>query len=214
MTHIGERGGDLVVDGENKIETYYDHYKETCELSRAAQSRRNTGFVTLCVLEAVSFLFTINPDLICGFLNEAVNKELETTIQLSNDYLQSFVWILTAYVLVRYVQNTLYIERLYPYIAMLERKIANELGEDPERSIITREGKHYSERYPLVLNIVDVFYKKFAPILFTVINIIHIFKELRAGGLILALICDITVCLAILTITASYFFTINSKTKS
>ena len=46
----------------DSLEISYDHYKETCELSRQAQSRRNKNFVILCVLEATSFLFLVEPE--------------------------------------------------------------------------------------------------------------------------------------------------------
>lgn len=46
----------------DNIELYYDYCKETCELSKQAQSRRNRFFVWLCILEALSFLFLVKPD--------------------------------------------------------------------------------------------------------------------------------------------------------
>ena len=95
------------MEKDKVLETYYDHYKETYTLSKEAQSRRNKSFATLCVLEAISFLILRNPDLICGLLNDAAKEKLEITIQVSNGILQTLIWILIAYVLVRYVQDVL-----------------------------------------------------------------------------------------------------------
>ena len=189
------------------LETYYDHYKETYSLSKEAQSRRNKNFAILCVLEAISFLMLRNPDLICGLLNDAAKEKLETTIQVSNGILQTLIWILIAYVLVRYVQDVLYVERQYKYLDKLEKKITGLLGDD----IFSREGDNYLKDYPSVLNFVDLFYKFFSPILFTVINIAHIVGEWRNVSSKLALACDTAICVAIFIITWFYFFEVHTR---
>ena len=43
-------------DRQTAINILYDHYKETYQLSRQAQKRRNKSFIILCLLEALSFL--------------------------------------------------------------------------------------------------------------------------------------------------------------
>ena len=189
------------------LETYYDHYKETYSLSKEAQSRRNKSFAILCVLEAISFLMLRNPDLICGLLNDAAKEKLETTIQVSNGILQTLIWILIAYVLVRYVQDVLYVERQYMYLDKLEKKITGLLGDD----IFSREGDNYLKDYPPVLNFVDLFYKFFSPILFTVINIAHIVGEWRNVSSKLVLACDTAICVAIFIITWFYFFEVHTR---
>ena len=189
------------------LETYYDHYKETNTLSKEAQSRRNKNFAILCVLEAISFLMLRNPDLICGLLNDAAKEKLEITIRVSNGILQTLIWILIAYVLVRYVQDVLYVERQYKYLDKLEKKITGLLGDD----IFSREGDNYLKDYPPVLNFVDLFYKFFSPILFTVINIAHIVEEWRSVSSKLALACDTAICVAIFIITWFYFFEVHTR---
>ena len=193
------------------LETYYDHYKETNSLSKTAQSRRNKSFVYLCILEAISFLMIRNPDFICGLLNEAAAKKLETTIQISTDILQTLIWILIAYVLVRYVQNVLYVERQYLYLDGLEKRIAKQLGKKANDSLFSREGDNYLKDYPVVLNFIDLFYKVVAPILFGVINVVHIVQEWNNVGTRLGLICDTVICITILIITWFYFFAIHKK---
>lgn len=46
-----------------------------------------------------------NSELICGILSDAAAKKLETTIQVSSSIIQTLVWVIIAYVLVRYVQD-------------------------------------------------------------------------------------------------------------
>ena len=189
------------------LETYYDHYKETCTLNKEAQSRRNKNFAILSVLEAISFLMLRNPDLICQLLNDAAKVKFETTIQVSNGILQTLIWILIAYVLVRYVQDVLYIERQYKYLDKLEKKITGLLEDD----IFSREGNNYLKDYPPVLNFADLFYKFFSPVLFIVINIAHINEEWRSVGSKLALACDTAICLTIFIITWFYFFEVHTS---
>lgn len=196
---------------KEKLDTYYDHYKDTYELSKTAQSRRNRSFVFLCILEAISFMLIKNPDLISGLLNDVAREKLESVIQFSNTVLQTLVWILIAYVLVRYVQDVLYVERQYGYLNTLEKKISRLLGENEEQNIFSREGDHYLDNYPIVLNFIDLFYKFFSPILFTVINIAHIVHEWNSWESCAALIADTAICVVIFIITWFYFFEIHSK---
>ena len=53
----------------------------------------------------MSILLCIDPDLVIGFFNQAIKKELETTIIISNGIFQTLIWILIAYILVRYIQD-------------------------------------------------------------------------------------------------------------
>lgn len=191
--------------------TYYDHYKDTISESKKAQARRNRNFVCLCVLEAISGMMIYNPNLICGLLNDAASKELETTIHVSNSIVQTLVWVIIAYVLVRYVQNVLYIERQYRYIDDLEKKLSEWMGEKKEYNQFCRESEHYISDYPIVLNLIDLFYKMFCPILFTIINIVHIVSEYQKGESGISIVCDTAVCAVICIITWFYFFEIHSK---
>ena len=194
-----------------KLDTYYDHYKESNSLRLTAQERRNKSFVYLCVLETISFLLVKNPDFICALLNDVVKKELETTILFSNCVLQTLIWVLIAYVLVRYVQDVLYIERQYRYLNTLEKEISRLLEESENKNIFSREGDHYIKSYPMVLNFIDIFYKFLAPIFFTVINVIRIKQEWNCSEISAVQLADTVICVAILVITWFYFFEIHCK---
>ena len=194
----------------NKLDVYYNHYRDTDTISKTAQLHRNKSFVLLCFLEAISFLLIINPNLICSLLNDVARKELESTVQFSNAVLQTLVWILIVYVLVRYVQDVLFIERQYRYLGILEKKISDLLGEGMD-NLFSREGDRYLDNYPIVLNLIDLFYKFFSPILFTVLNTAHIIKEWEYCMSIAALVVDIAIYIVIFIITWFYFFEIHSK---
>ena len=127
---------------------------------------------------------------------------------LSNAVLQTLVWILIAYVLIRYVQDVVYVERQYPYLNSLEKRIAGMMGSD---GLFSREGEHYLRGYPIVLNLIDLFYKTFCPILFTGINIVHIVEEWRGRPGALPTFVDASICLAIVVITGFYCFEVHPK---
>lgn len=192
---------------DKSTDILYDHYKETYALSKEAQGRRNKNFVILCVLEALLFLTLISPDQAFAVLISGINAELDTTLQLTNTVMQTLLWLLIAYVTVRYVQDTLYVERQYGYLVKLEKTI-RDAGIKP----FDREGDHYMHEYPIVLDFIDLFYKMLMPILFMAINIVRIVRErVSLEQVTIAFICDLIICLAISIITWFYFFKIHSK---
>lgn len=155
------------------LEMLYDHYKETFSLSKEAQARRNKSFIVLCILEAFSFLLLIRPEKAFELILEGIHKELNMTLQLSNTIIQTLLWLLIVYVMIRYIQDVLYVERQYIYLDSLEKEISN-LG---SVNIFAREGVNYQKDYPMVLNFIDLFYKMLMPIFFALINVVRIYKE-------------------------------------
>lgn len=199
------RKEDTLLD---KLELYYDYYKETCSLSKEAQSRRNRNYVILCVLEAILFLFSIKPETTLEILSTGVNAQFNAALVIGKGILQTLLWILIAYVMIRYCQDTLYIERQYVCIDGIEKTISKLM----ENSPFNREGEGYLKNYPMVLNFIDLFYKMFSPILFLIINTVHIFSEWKSVDVLtLALICDTAIFVEILIVTWFYFFEVHSK---
>ena len=190
------------------LEILYDHYKETFSLSKEAQSRRNKSFVVLCILEAFSFLLLIRPEKAFELILEGINKELDMTLQLSNTIIQTLLWLLIVYIMIRYIQDMLYIERQYIYLDSLEKEISN-LG---SVNIFAREGANYQKDYPMVLNFIDLFYKMLMPIFFALINVVRIYKEwVLSDKITIAIICDTVLFLSIFIIDWFYFFEIHAK---
>ncbi len=190
------------------LEMLYDHYKETFSLSKQAQARRNKSFIVLCALEAFLFFLLIRPEKAFKLILEGINKELDMTLQLSNTIIQTLLWLLIAYVMIRYIQDVLYIERQYIYLDSLEKEISNLSSID----IFMREGTNYQKDYPMVLNFIDLFYKMLMPIFFVLINTVRIYKEwILLDKITIALICDTALFVSILIIDWFYFFEIHSK---
>lgn len=191
----------------DKLDLYYDYYKDTYDLSKQAQKSRNKMFVWLCILEALSFFLLVKPDKAIEMFTVGINTHFETDLVFGNVVLQTLLWVLIAYITVRYCQSMLYVERQYLYLKQLEKEISRESNS----TLFNREGQEYVRDYPIVLNLIDLFYKMFCPILFMVINTVRIIKEWNSTSLTLALICDTVVFFVVFIITWFYFFEIHSK---
>lgn len=95
------------------------------------------------------------------------------TLQMSNAIMQTLLWILIVYVLIRYTQDMLYVERQYIYLDELEKEISNLALIDVFKS----ESDNYQKNYSMVLNFIDLFYKMLMSVFFTIINTVRIYKE-------------------------------------
>lgn len=188
-------------------EIIYDHYKETDELRRNAQGKRDKSFVCVCILEAFSFFLLIKPEEALTIFLDGINSQWETSISLGLGVLQTLLWILVIYVTIQYIQSVLYVERSYRYQSKLEKELSQEI-----RKVINREGDNYTENCPMVINFIDLFYKMFCPILFLVINSVHIYKEwIHTPKVDFRLVCDTALYTALFVILWFYFFEIHAK---
>ena len=107
------------------------------------------------------------------------------------------------------IQDTVYVERQYGYLGSLEKRISALLGQD---NFFKREGENYLDNYPAVLNLIDLFYKTFIPILFTGINTIRIIMEWNSDNALLCSAVDSVVYVLVCILTIAYYFHIHKKT--
>lgn len=131
----------------------YDHYKDSCAKRESAQTDRNKFFLASLVCAAGLAIFVVLPDLIVQAILSWLQVEVMADVNTLISILQSLNWAVLAYVLIRYVQASIQVERAYIYESQLE----DELG-------ITREGSSYLKDYPSVLDFIDFFYKKLYPL--------------------------------------------------
>lgn len=157
----------------NGIEILYDHYKESNLLSQNAQKQRNKLFKYLCLAILFNLIFLIYPDEIIDILNQFLNNNYSITISIAYIIIQSSCWILITYLLTQYLHKNIYIERQYSYLKSLEEEIGNEL----KTKVFNRESDNYLNNYPLILNVLDFFYKWFLPIAIILINGIKLYYE-------------------------------------
>lgn len=191
----------------DSFEFIYAHYENTCSLVRDAKDNRNKGYIMLCVFAALLFLIPNHPTEISQAISSFIYSKIEVAFDIGITAVRCLVWILTLYTLIRYVQNSLYVERQYAYLGKLEDKMSDYIG----KNIIDREGKNYSKDYPLVLNAVDKFYKWFSPTLLIIISGYCIFTEWCGQPICFSLICNTIVALAIIAFTVLYIIAVNSN---
>lgn len=188
------------------IEILYDHYKDTYALSKVAQERRNKSFVCLCILETVAYLWAVDPQKMIVALQSY--EILSGFVNLGHEIIQTFLWMMIVYVLIRYVQDMIYVERQYGYLTKLEIKISSIVADE----MFSRESSNYLKEYPKILNLIDLFYKMVMPVLFLLINFVHIIMEWQYDQRnMLSVLCDSFIFTAIFIITWFYFFWIHSK---
>ena len=191
------------------LEILYDHYKETFELSKGEQEKRNKCFVIVCLIEALSFLMFIQPDTASDILLSIINSNTENPLLMGSSILQTLLWILVLYTLIRYCQHNTYIERQYSYIERLESEISNQFNDFK----FDRESGNYLNDYPFFLDLIHIFYTWFAPILFLVINTVRITKEWQIRKCCLSVICDSIIFIAIVIVTLAYMVAIHPRLK-
>lgn len=189
---------------EKKFEILYDHYKETNQLRLEAQKQRNEFFIICCVLEAFSFLFVVRTVMSMSVFQNIIKESFGIETAIGNNLVQTVLWILIAYFLIRYIQNTLFIERQYGYQDQLEKK----LNEASKNNLFSREGEEYLKNYPNSLNLIDVFYKCISPCLLFIINIYRIITECKVFGW--NTFIDLIICISIEVILWAFFFDIHA----
>ena len=147
--------------------------------------------------------------MVIELFNKGIKSYLEITLPFEIHILQTLLWVLVIYVLIRYIQDVLYIERQYGYLEKLEKEIDCILG---KRKIFCREGLAYRDEYPMVLNIITLFYKTMMPLLFTGINTVRIIIEWRTAKVVtISLVCDTILYTAIFVIIWFFFFEMHPK---
>ncbi len=196
------------MDNDKFLDKLCDHYKDTFEISKAVKERRDKCFIILCLLESASFLLVIDPQFIVKLFTDVLNKKNEIIMMIGCNVLQTTFWFFIAYVLIQYIQAVFNIERNYTYLHKLEQKIV-ELSD--RNAIFNREGEHYVSDYPIVLNLIDLFYKMLCPLYFTAINVSHIIYEWKVGDYYLNILSDTMLCIIIFVLTWFYFFEIHNK---
>lgn len=157
----------------NKIEILYDHYKESNVLSQNAQKERNKLFKYLCFVILINLIFLFYPGEIVTGVNQFLNKTYSIDTSITYTIIQSFCWLLIVYLLIQYLHKNIYIERQYIYLEKLENEIGNEL----KSKIFNRESVSYLDNYPLILEVLDFFYKWILPITIVLINGIKLYYE-------------------------------------
>ena len=181
----------------DKTELLYDHYKEAVKGSADMQAKRNALFVYVCIFELLNFLMLLFPQVIDSALSAFLLEVYKVSLSELLSLLPTGIWLITAYVLVRYFQTTIYVERQYPYIEAIEAEIAKET----QLICFDRESKAYLSNYPKVLDMIHVFYTWMIPVLLQMVNTVKIFLEWRSMQSLAVVCLDTAIYMFLLVLT-------------
>ena len=150
---------------------YYDHYKDSFALQQSYLSERNKLTVAMLVLLVLIAGFIYDP----AMLNEKVNTYVATKVEglaFELKYLNTGVIFLFLWVMTRYYQVVLQIEKMYLYLSDCEDK----LSEDNEY-LVNREGAYYLKSYPWLKDVANACYVVFLPLAIIIVAVFKIVNE-------------------------------------
>jgi ABC-type multidrug transport system fused ATPase/permease subunit len=101
-------------------ETIYDHYKETCQLTKDAERARGRYLLFLVVVIAVLFLQIFQPEVVLSTIDKVLIASIGTPLTFSIYIIQVLIWFVLFGALLNYFQKCGYIERQYKYIHELD----------------------------------------------------------------------------------------------
>ena len=150
-----------------KEEMYYDHYKDTFTEQKGYLTRRNRLTIYLFALLLLFGFLLDNPQQIETLVNKLIDSKVKD-VKFSFDCINLLFEIVFLWVVVSYYQINFTVERTYKYIHSLEEKLVSQ-GYN-----IEREGKHYKEYHPILLDIVHWFYILALPVMVITMSVIKI----------------------------------------
>lgn len=159
----------------NSEEKYYDHYKDTWSLQQSYLSERNKLTASLLILLVLVAGFMYEP----ANFPEKVNTYLDSRVKgLSFDmkYLNTGFIFLLLWVMTRYYQAVIKIERMYHYLKDCETTLSAD-----KKYIINREGVYYSKSKAWLISVLNFCYVVLLPVAIIIIAIIKIINECKCG---------------------------------
>ena len=180
----------------------YDHYKETCATMKKSNSERNRLLITLMIVVAALFLFTVSPDNLLNALKDWLKDAHSISIDMEYSIVQSLLWIVLLYFTIRYYQINTSIERQYNYIHKLEDMISSRICVS-----FDREGKSYLTSYPKLLDFISFLYRAVIPMLYLAVVLFKIGNEIYLYEVSFPLVidCILALCCTVLTVLYLYF---------
>lgn len=140
---------------DDQIKVLHEHYKDTFTLMRDREKERDILFLVVIVILGLLFLEVGYPTELREALGEPSTTGIKVKLAaLPWPALVSATWTIFLALLLRYSQACVQVERQYPYLHDLEKRLGTLYGDDgTEDAVFTafsREGDAYASAYPLV----------------------------------------------------------------
>lgn len=178
----------------DSLSVLYDHYKDTFDIIRHLESKRNKLFVITGIIISLFFIVIVQPQQSIPTITGFIQQYTKVKVLFQFSTIQSILWVILLYVLSYYYKSCIDIERRYPYLHNLETIIEYKID-----APFSREGKSYLEKYPLLNNIIYYLFIYFFPILYLSCIIIKIVSEFKTSGYytnfdtVIAILCSILI---------------------
>lgn len=190
-------------------ELYYDHYKETCELQRNNEQKRNKYFIYFTISIIILLLTTKYENNIYTYFKDMLQVKYGINITIESNIMELFIWLITIYLNLLYYQINATIEKNYKYIHNIEKNLKFN-----SKCKISRESDNYLKIYPLFQDIAYYFYKYIYPIIVIIICTFKIFYNVLFNFNLMMFIIKLIFYIMILLINISYIkfnYIINKK---
>lgn len=151
---------------------YYDHYKDTWSLQQSYLSERNKLTVTLLILLVLVAGFMYQPAMLPEKVNTYLNS-LVSGLAFDVKYLNTGLIFLLLWVMTRYYQAVMKIDRMYDYLNDCETKLSDSSGGYK----VNREGAYYYKTRSWMANVLKYCYGILLPLAIMAIAIIKIVNE-------------------------------------
>ena len=151
---------------------YYDHYKDTWSLQQTYLSERNKLTVTLLILLVLLAVFMYEPAMIVEKLNIYFDSRVKG-LAFGMKYLNTGLIFLLLWVMTRYYQAVMKIDRTYDYLNVCETTLSDAKGVYK----VNREGEYYKKTRSWMTNVLKYCYGLLLPLAIIAIAIIKIVSE-------------------------------------
>jgi len=184
----------------------YDHYKDTVNIVKNEENKRNKMFIVILIHLIILFFISIKPESIYNTISELLKENFKTGFYFSINVIQIMVMISMLYCTIRYYQINIHIDKTYVYIHKIEEDIAEMVCED-----FSREGKSYLTNYPKTLDCIYYSYKYFFPLIYVIALISRVIINRTWHDWKIKLI-EVIITLILIVLNALYMFdTYNQK---
>ncbi len=148
---------------DKQLEILHDHYKETFERIREVEQTRDRLFLWVIGLFALLCLEIGFPASVSKSLGKLSIAGGEIDLQaLPFGPLLNVTWALALVITLQYCRKAVWVNRQYPYLHYLERRLSPELGGG---DLYQREGKVYLSDYPPMLELAWFAYSFLFPLI-------------------------------------------------
>ena len=189
-----------MLNRNSKIEILYEHYEKSNNICRENIRVRNKFYVLMMFIFVLQISIIGFEDSFASTLQKYLMLQHSIDITIQYNLFSAFIWIIKLYIVIRYYQSLLSVEKNYEYLHEKEKELEkNGIKE------INREGKSYLNNYELTLDIIHVVYQILSPAICMILNIYCIYNDFVSGKITILFLVNFICAFIIFIILISNF---------